>query len=103
MGRRESLRVSEIDDYLAAFPERLLTAEMRRGDVLFFDQLTYHRALPNVTPNSTRWSVDFRFQDAGTPTLRAHPGYVLGSDSAAVRASTAARCFAPPRTDTATD
>ena len=25
---------------------------------LFFDQLTYHRGLPNVSPNITRWSVE---------------------------------------------
>jgi len=85
--RREYLRVSEIDEYVAAFPERVVTAEMRRGDVLFFDQYTYHRGLPNVSPNETRWSVDFRFQDARLPTLRGHPGYVLGSDAAAVAAA----------------
>jgi len=84
---REYLRVSEIDDYVAAFPERVLTAEMRRGDVLFFDQFTYHRGLPNISPNMTRWSVDFRFQDARVPTLRAHPGYVLGSDRLALAAA----------------
>mgnify|MGYP001398037376 CR=1 FL=1 len=81
--RREYLRVSGIDDYIKAFPERVMTAEVKRGDVLFFDQLTYHRGLPNVSPNMTRWSVDFRFQDAHVPTLRSHPGFVLGSDKTA--------------------
>lgn len=80
---REYLRVGDIDGYIEAFPERVLTAEMRRGDVLFFDQYTYHRGLPNVSPNTTRWSVDFRFQDARVPTLRADPGFVLGSDQSA--------------------
>jgi len=86
-GRREYLRIAEIDQYIAAFPERLIKAEMKRGDVLFFDQFTYHRGLPNISPNTTRWSVDFRFQDARVPTLRTHPGYVLGSDKQAVDAA----------------
>lgn len=85
--RREYLRVSQIDEYITAFPERVLTAEMRRGDVLFFDQFTYHRGLPNISPNETRWSVDYRFQDARVPTLRSHPGFVLGSDKPAVDAA----------------
>ncbi len=85
--QREYLRVAEIDQYIDAFPERVVTAEMKRGDVLFFDQFTYHRSLPNISPNRTRWSVDFRFQDARVPTLRPHPGFVLGSDKQAVDAA----------------
>ena len=85
--RREYLRIAEIDQYIEAFPERVVTAEMKRGDVLFFDQFTYHRGLPNISPNRTRWSVDFRFQDARVPTLRPHPGFVLGSDKLAVDAA----------------
>jgi len=41
---------------------------MRHGDLLFFDQFTYHR-LPNVSQNTMRWSVDFRFEDVRVPTL----------------------------------
>ena len=86
-GQREYLRISGIDSYIRAFPERVLTAEVRRGDVILFDQFTYHRGLPNVSPNMTRWSVDFRFQDARVPTLRSHPGYILGSEKTAVAAA----------------
>lgn len=50
-------------------------------------QLTYHRGLPNVSPNVTRWSIDIRFQDASVPTLRSHPGFVLGSDKPAADAA----------------
>ena len=88
--RREYLRVHQIDEYIEEFPERVTTAEMRRGDVLFFDQFTYHRGLPNLSPNRTRWSVDFRFQDVRVPTLRSDPGFVLGSDKAAQDAAIAA-------------
>ena len=88
--RREYLRVHQIDEYVEEFPERVFTAEMSRGDVLFFDQFTYHRGLPNVSPNRTRWSVDFRFQDVRVPTLRSDPGFVLGSDKAAQDAAIAA-------------
>ena len=88
--RREYLRVHQIDEYVEEYPERVFTAEMSRGDVLFFDQFTYHRGLPNVSPNRTRWSVDFRFQDVRVPTLRSDPGFVLGSDKAAQDAAIAA-------------
>jgi len=90
---REYLRVAEMDAYINAYPERLVTAEMRRGDVLLFDQFTYHRGLPNISPNITRWSVDFRFQDARAPTMRSEPGFVLGSDDLAADAADA--CGAP--------
>ena len=32
-------------------------------------------------------SVDFRFQDGRVPTLRSHPGFVLGSDKPAAQAA----------------
>merc|ERR1712072_614328 len=62
--------------------KRVLTATMRRGDILLFDQYAYHRGLPNVTPNRTRWSLDFRFQRADERTLRVEQGFLLdGSDT----------------------
>ena len=44
----------------------------------------YHRGLPNLTPNATRWSLDFRFQDSAAPTLRSETGFLIqsaGSDA----------------------
>ena len=81
-GDREFLRVAEIDAFLEKHHKRVLTATMRRGDILLFDQYAYHRGLPNVTPNRTRWSLDFRFQRADERTLRVEQGFLLdGSDT----------------------
>jgi hypothetical protein len=43
-------------------PWRSLDLEL--GDVLLFSSLTMHRALPNVTPDRLRVSVDFRYRPA---------------------------------------
>ena len=43
-------------------PLHPLHPSLASGDVLLFDQFTYHRGLPNLSLNVTRWSVDFRFQ-----------------------------------------
>lgn len=74
----EFLRVTDIDAYASADRSRLVTmAPLRRGDVVLFDQYTYHRGLPNKTPNSTRWSFDFRFQDGAADTLRSETGFII--------------------------
>jgi len=39
-------------------------ASYRLGDVLLFNALTVHRALPNLTANRIRLSADFRYQPA---------------------------------------
>ena len=73
----EFLRVADIDEYVEEHPDLVATAEMRRGDVLLFNQYTYHRGLPNRHANRTRWSLDFRFQDARVSTLRGERGFLL--------------------------
>ena len=76
----EWLRISDVDAYVSADHSRLVTAApLRRGDVVIFDQYMYHRGLPNLTPNSTRWSLDFRFQDSAAPTLRSETGFIIQS------------------------
>lgn len=37
-------------------------SDLAAGDVLFFSSLTVHRALPNVTPDQLRVSVDYRYR-----------------------------------------
>ncbi|KAB2887507.1 MAG: phytanoyl-CoA dioxygenase family protein, partial [Kofleriaceae bacterium] len=37
-------------------------ADLAAGDVLFFSALTIHRALPNVTADQLRVSVDYRYR-----------------------------------------
>ena len=56
---------------------------LRRGDVVLFDQYAYHRGLPNQTPNATRWSLDFRYQDATADTLRSESGFLVAPRAAA--------------------
>merc|ERR1711988_1505893 len=75
--RMEYLRISGIDEHIKKRPDLLQTATMKRGDVLFFHQYTYHRALPNISQNKTRWSLDFRFQRADASTLRSEAGFRL--------------------------
>jgi ectoine hydroxylase-related dioxygenase (phytanoyl-CoA dioxygenase family) len=42
-------------------------APLAAGDAILFNCLTVHRALPNVTPDRVRISVDFRYQPASEP------------------------------------
>ena len=60
---------------------------MRKGDVALFNAYTPHRGTLNTTfegPNAVRWSLDLRYQKAGTPTGRPHwPAFVVQSADAA--------------------
>jgi ectoine hydroxylase-related dioxygenase (phytanoyl-CoA dioxygenase family) len=85
--RMEYLRISGIDEHIKKRPDLLQTATMKRGDVLFFHQYTYHRALPNISQNKTRWSLDFRFQRADASTLRSEAGFRLDTGDNAIRSS----------------
>jgi len=57
---RQGVRV--IDD------ERFASAPLAAGDAILFNCLTVHRALPNVTRDLVRLSVDYRYQPANEPT-----------------------------------
>lgn len=46
---------------------RWLSTDFSVGDVLVFGSLTVHAALPNLSENAFRLSVDFRFQEEGQP------------------------------------
>lgn len=66
------------DEYIPAEP---LVAEMEPGDVLFFTDLTLHRALDNVG-GRVRWSIDIRYGEATEPVMRkSGRGYRIGVDS----------------------
>lgn len=42
------------------------SSDLEAGDVIFFSALTVHRALPNVTTDQLRISVDYRYRPAAT-------------------------------------
>ena len=42
-------------------------APLAAGDAILFNCLTVHRALPNVTPDRVRLSVDYRYQPTSEP------------------------------------
>lgn len=58
-----------------------VTLPMRAGDVLLMDKLIPHRSTPNRT-DGIRWSLDLRYQRAGTPTGRDdYPAFIARSRS----------------------
>ena len=48
-------------------PENWYTTDYRAGDVLLFHSMLVHQALPNLTPDRMRISVDFRYQARSEP------------------------------------
>ena len=65
------------DKHLAQ--DRIVTAEMKKGDVLFMHRLTCHSSLPN-TSEQVRISFDLRYNPTGQPTGRpVFPGFVARS------------------------
>jgi len=68
---------------------RAMAIELDPGDVVIFNNLLFHQGLPNHS-KGVRWSLDWRYQDAGQPTLRAFDGHLARSKrdpSAAVRSA----------------
>jgi hypothetical protein len=59
---------------------------MRRGGVLFLHSRTLHRALPNVSGNEVRISMDLRYQSVESPTGRPQfPCFLVRSEDEAGR------------------
>jgi ectoine hydroxylase-related dioxygenase (phytanoyl-CoA dioxygenase family) len=68
------------DEYIPASP---FIAEMEPGDVLFFTDLTLHRALDNHA-GRVRWSIDIRFGEATDPVVaKSGRGYIVSHRDAA--------------------
>lgn len=49
------------------------------GDIVLFSNLLAHRAHPNTSQDTVRWSLDWRYQDASKPTLRPLQGHIARS------------------------
>ena len=58
-----------------------VSIEVDPGDVVLFHNLMFHCGLPNRT-RMVRWSMDWRYQDATQPTMRAHRGHLARSGKA---------------------
>lgn len=72
-------------EHLAPRREQAVAIEADPGDLVLFHNLLFHRGLPNRS-RAIRWSLDWRYQDATQPTLRAQTGHLARSrrDPAAV-------------------
>ncbi len=67
------------DEHLPA--GEVVTLPMGAGDVLLMDKLIPHRSTENRT-DGIRWSLDLRYQRAGTPTGRDdYPAFIARSRS----------------------
>lgn len=69
-------------DPAALPPVEPAPCECPKGGAVFMNKLTPHMGLPNLTPDTVRWTIDLRYQKAGTPTGRPfHPDFVVRSRS----------------------
>jgi hypothetical protein len=59
-----------------ALPYHWTGSDFQEGDIVLFHSLTVHKALPNLSPDRLRLSVDFRYQPVSHPvaasSLRPH-------------------------------
>jgi ectoine hydroxylase-related dioxygenase (phytanoyl-CoA dioxygenase family) len=58
--------------------KKAIDIELDPGDVVLFQNLLFHRGQPNLS-SEIRWSFDWRYQDAGQPTLRKEEGHIARS------------------------
>ena len=70
------LQIDQSD--LNAVSDQAILVETQPGDVVIFNNLLFHRGLPNQSDH-IRWSIDFRYQDATQPTMRQTTGHLLCS------------------------
>jgi phytanoyl-CoA hydroxylase len=61
------------DQYIQPVLDQAISIELDPGDVVVFDNLLFHHAVPNRS-NRIRWSVVFRYQDATKPVHAAARG-----------------------------
>ncbi len=74
--REYYLEISE--SHLNRHAGKTVPIELDRGDVVLFNNLLFHRGLPN-TSDAIRWSCDWRYQDAAQPTMREQKGHLARS------------------------
>jgi ectoine hydroxylase-related dioxygenase (phytanoyl-CoA dioxygenase family) len=65
-------------EYLEPRLDQAVPIEVDPGDVVLFHNLLFHQGLPNHS-RTIRWSLDWRYQDATQPTMRAERGHIARS------------------------
>ena len=65
-------------EYLEPRLDQAVPIEVDPGDVVLFHNLLFHQGLPNHS-GTIRGSLDWRYQDASQPTLRAERGHMARS------------------------
>lgn len=65
-------------EHLEPLLDKAVNIELKPGDIVLFHNLLFHQGLPNRS-SSIRWSFDWRYQDAGQPTLRMQNGHIARS------------------------
>jgi len=68
----------------AAQLKQLETLRMKRGDLLFFNEMLPHRAIPNHS-GGIRWSIDMRYNEAnGVPIIAANRSFMCAHENPAL-------------------
>lgn len=67
-------------EVMAPWLDQAVDIELDPGDVVLFNDLLFHRGLPNRS-GGIRWSLDWRYLDATQPTLRPEQGHLARSRS----------------------
>lgn len=68
----------------AARLEQLETLRMKRGDLLFFNEMLPHRAIPNHS-EKIRWSVDIRYNESShAATIAANRSFICAHENPAL-------------------
>ena len=80
-------------DQLQPRAGQAVSIEVDPGDIVLFHNLLFHHGLPNRA-KTVRWSLDWRYQDATQPTMRATKGHIARSRSNPAQAVKSAKEWA---------
>lgn len=67
-----------VDSHLTPHLDKAIAIELDPGDAVVFHNLLFHQGLPNKS-KGVRWSMDWRYLNAGQDTLRKEKGHLARS------------------------